>query len=271
MKLPQSFMPLLCFLSVLFLTPGSLANDASSEQADDHNWSVIKESLFAGRAIIQGDGVISLYTPKRAADSAVVPIKIQANIGQDGELYIKRLYLVVDNNPSPVVGTFTMSRLNGLASLSTRIRVNAYSHVRAIAETSDDELHMAANYVKASGGCSAPAANSAGHGIEMHGKMELQLERNENMVDVQFVINHPNNSGLQINQLTRNWIPSDYVTEATFLFNDENILSFTAGISMSENPSLGFHFKPKENGEIVAEVFDSWGRKYRHHWAVTDK
>ena len=127
---------------------------------------------------------------------------------------------------------------------------------------------MVANYVKASGGCSAPAANAGGHTIEMRGKMALQQERNEDTIDVQFMINHPNNSGLQINQLTRNWIPSDYVTEAKFTFNNEHILSFTSGISMSENPSLGFYFKPDKNGEIVAEVFDSWGRKYNHHWTV---
>ena len=64
--------------------------------------------------------------------------------------------LVVDANPAPVAAVFNMSPENGVATISTRLRINAYSHVRAIAETSDGELFMATRFVKASGGCSAP-------------------------------------------------------------------------------------------------------------------
>mgnify|MGYP002150436774 CR=1 FL=1 len=47
------------------------------------------------------------------------------------------------------------------AEIETRVRVDAYSHVRAIAEASDGQLYAVTRFVKASGGCSAPAGSDA--------------------------------------------------------------------------------------------------------------
>src|SRR3954470_17813405 len=67
------------------------------------------------------------------------------------------LTLVIDENPAPLAATFTFGEDRRSFDLSTRMRVNSYSFVRAIAETSDGKLHMVKAYVKAAGGCSAPA------------------------------------------------------------------------------------------------------------------
>ena len=252
-----------------FLILGIQFAYASPEQAESLNWPLIKERLFEGNPEIQTDNIISLNTPYRAKNAAIVPLTIQANIEQDDDLYIKKIYLVIDNNPSPVVGTFTMNRMNGLASLSTRVRVNAYSHVRVIAETSDGKLHMAVNYVKATGGCSAPAAGDNELAVKSRGKMKLGQKRNQDIIELQFMINHPNNSGLQIDQLSRHWIPADYVNDVRLSYNDQEIISFTAGISMSENPLIRFNIKPEKDGKLSAMVKDSQGRKYGQSWAIT--
>ena len=47
-----------------------------------------------------------------------------------------------------------------MTHLATRVRVNDYSYLRVIAETQSGELHMAQTFVKASGGCSAPAVKN---------------------------------------------------------------------------------------------------------------
>ena len=43
----------------------------------------------------------------------------------------------------------------GERSISTRVRIDNFSHVRAILETADGSLHMATKFVQAAGGCGA--------------------------------------------------------------------------------------------------------------------
>ena len=62
---------------------------------------------------------------------------------------------MIDQNPTPVVGIFEFFPESGRAEVETRVRVNDYSFVRAIAEMNDGQLYMTARFVKASGGCSA--------------------------------------------------------------------------------------------------------------------
>ncbi|WP_417318555.1 quinoprotein dehydrogenase-associated SoxYZ-like carrier [Emcibacter sp.] len=241
---------------------------AVAEEPESPAWDFIRDRLFTEEREILRDETLTLFTPKRAENAAVVPVRIQANLEQSEKLFIKKIYLIVDNNPSPVAGVFTMSKLNGLASLSTRIRVNAYSHVRAIAETSDGKLHMAVNYVKASGGCSAPAAGGDEEALKRRGKMKLREKRQANLTEMQLMISHPNNSGLQIDQLSRNWIPADYVSDIKISLGGQEVLLFTGGISMSENPSFGFFLKSGEAGDLQAEVKDSQGRHFSQSWSV---
>ena len=58
--------------------------------------------------------------------------------------------------------------------LSTRVRVDMYSNIRAIVETADGKLHMASNFVKASGGCSAAASKDADEALANLGKMQVR-------------------------------------------------------------------------------------------------
>src|SRR3546814_8574052 len=89
--------------------------------------------------IASGDGVIALEAPDRALDAATVPVVVTAQIPQTEDRYIKSLTLVVDDNPAPIVGTFHFSPANGIATISTRVRVHTYTNIRAIAETRSEE------------------------------------------------------------------------------------------------------------------------------------
>jgi len=254
---------LLCF--TLFASLAS-ADDPASEASPQ--WPAIKTALFPDNPEIIADDLLTLITPTRAADAAIVPITVQANIDQSGDVYIEKVHLVVDANPAPVVGTFSLSPFNGNAGLSTRVRVNAYSHVRAIAETSDGKLHMTTNFVKASGGCSAPAGTDDELAQKHRGEMRLRQRLVGGLSEVQLMISHPNYSGLQIDQLTRYWIPPDYVNSVQLSLDDQPVLSFTGGISVSENPSIRFFMQPGTEGVLKAVVRDSEDREYRQEWPV---
>src|SRR3546814_2431119 len=106
------------------------------------SWDDIRAQLYGSeREIASGDGVIALEAPYRALDAATVPVVVTAQIPQTEDRYIKSLTLVVDDNPAPIVGTFHFSPANGIATISTRVRVNTYTNIRAIAETKIGRAH----------------------------------------------------------------------------------------------------------------------------------
>jgi len=192
---------------------------------DDAYWNDIRDTLFADRVIADGAGVIRLEAPKRAEDAAVVPIKITADIPQTDERYIKTIHLLIDKNPAPVAGVFHLTPESGLATIATRVRVNEYTNVRAVAEMNDGSLYMDTRFVKASGGCSAPALKDHEVAMSRMGKMKLKAltpfaegEPNE----VQLMISHPNYSGLQMDQLTRNWVPPHFIERIDVSYGDRS-------------------------------------------------
>jgi sulfur-oxidizing protein SoxY len=236
----------------------SLGPAAAAET--DQAWTDIREMLFEGREIHDGTGIVRLVAPQRAHDAAIVPIEIAAEIPQTPERYIKTVHLVIDQNPAPVAGVFHLTPESGRATIGTRVRINEYTDVRAITETSDGQLYMASSFVKASGGCSAPALKDHEQAIARLGKMKIKPitpfrpgEPNE----VQVLISHPNYSGMQMDPLSRNWIPPHYVREIEVSYGDRTVLQVEGDISLSENPSIHFWFVPQGPGELRVRVVDS--------------
>ena len=89
------------------------------------------------------DGVITLDTPKRAEDAAIVPLAIRAQFPQTKERQIETIWLIIDNNPSPIAAVFHFTLESGRADIETRVRIEEYTYVRAIARTNDGKLYMA--------------------------------------------------------------------------------------------------------------------------------
>ena len=79
----------------------------------------------------------------------------------------------------------------------------------------------------------------------------------------QVVVSHPNNSGLQLDQQTRGYIPPHYVKEIVIDFDDENLITLEAGISISEDPSVRFKFTPQKHGILKVMVNDSKEMTYK--------
>ncbi len=225
-------------------------------------WSDIRAALFEDRDIADGAGIIRLDAPKRAEDAAVVPIKVSADIPQTDERYIKAIHLIIDENPAPIAGVFHLTPESGVASIATRVRVNEYTNVRAIAEMNDGTLFMATRFVKASGGCSAPALKDHEVAMTRLGKMKLKPitpftpgEPNQ----VQLMISHPNYSGLQMDQVSRNWVPPHFVESIDVAYGGRTIMTVEGDISLSENPTVRFSFVPEAEGELSIKAVDTEG------------
>jgi len=222
-------------------------------------WQKIHASVFEGRRIDPAPpGALLLEAPLRAIDAAVVPVAIRSRFSGPP---VKRIALVIDANPSPLGAFFGFTADSGRAEVETRIRVDAYSHVRAIAETADGHLYMTTRFVKASGGCSAPAGADAALARANLGKMNLRVEDAvvaESPARVQLAISHPNHSGLAMDQYTRQFTPSHFVRLVEVRDGGRPVFSADVDIAISENPNFRFWFLPHgSGGELQARVTDS--------------
>lgn len=228
-------------------------------------WPALKQNVFGDTPIRDNaSDLLTLEAPKRAEDAAIVPVTIRSLIPQTASRHISQLHLFIDNNPMPHAASFTLSPALEQVDLSTRVRVDSYTHMRVIAELNDGSLHMVKTFVKASGGCSAPAGKDQPAALERLGKMQIRMRPVSlgEATPVQVIVSHPNNSGLQMDQVTRGYIPAHFVNTLSLTFNDEPLLSMQAGISLSEDPSLRFVFTPSQTGQLRAQATDSKGQHF---------
>lgn len=258
-----------------FLTMSADCGGVRAQGAEDAaHWAELKPMVFGEREILDGAGIVELEAPTRAYDAAIVPVTIRALIPQLKDRYIRTVTLVIDKNPVPVAGVFHMSPENGIATLSTRIRINEYTNVRAVAETNDGTLYQAVQYVKAAGGCSAPAMKDQEAALARLGQMKLRYDDQMQMgkpTELQVMISHPNNSGLQMDQLTRHYIPAHYVQSVKISYRDRTLMTVEGDISLSENPSFRFSFVPDGPGDIAVEAIDTEGTVFSRAWPVAPR
>lgn len=270
---------MLHFAGTLVLTLGFAAGMASFPAAaittdDLESWENLKEILFEGKTIEDGAGIIALETPYRAMDAAIVPITVSVLKPQTADSYIKDIHVLIDENPSPVAAVFHMTPESGLATISTRVRVNEYTYIRAIAEMNDGRFYMVANFVKAAGGCSAPGLKDKDAAMARLGKMKmkfLKADTGDKLGKAQLLISHPNYSGMQFDQVGRSYIPAHYVQFIEVSHDGKRIFSVDSDISISEDPSIHFYFKDGDTGVLKAVVRDSEGQVFEKSWPVTPR
>ncbi len=234
---------------------------------EETTWAELRTQVVGQREIGEAAGLVELVTPKRAEDAAIVPLEVRIKLPPGDTRRVTALTLVVDENPAPVVGTFRFADARPSFDLQTRVRVNSYSWVRAIAETDDGRLHMTKAYVKAAGGCSAPAAKDPAEALANLGQMRFRVfaERGEAQVQLR----HPNYSGLQMDQVTRLYTPAWYVERVAVRQGDKPLFTMEGGISISEDPTFRFSFAG--TGEpVTVEAVDTQGRTFRQTFPAGD-
>jgi len=253
-------------VGVLLASTSALARGSETDPNQSEIWNKVHASLFQGaRFETNADQVIALETPVRAEDASVVPIAIRARFAQSPERRIDKVWLIVDGNPSPLAAEFQFTPDSGRADIETRIRIEEYSFVRAVARTGDGKMYMVANYVKASGGCSAPAGKDPAVAKANLGKMRLRVEEKPvagKPVLAQLMVSHPNDTGLAMDQLTRMYAPPHFVRRVEVRYDSKPVMTADVDFSISENPNFRFYFTPREGGELEASVVDNQELKF---------
>ncbi len=235
--------------------------------AAEDPWPGLAGDIFKGRPLDDGAGLLTLDMPVRAEDAAIVPITIRAALPAGDPRRVTALTIVIDENPAPVAASFVLGP--GVSSLSTRVRVDSYTHVHAVAELSDGKLYVVKTYVKASGGCSAPALKNADAAAAALGQMQFRVfatSAEAPLREAQIMVRHPNNSGLQMDQLTRLYIPAYFVRELRIWQGDDLVLAMDGGISISQDPNIRFSYVPNGAKTFRAEAIDTEEHVFRGEW-----
>jgi sulfur-oxidizing protein SoxY len=256
----------------------STSQKQGDAKPDDYErWDAVREVYFPGRTIEDGSAFLSLDAPYRAQDAALVPVTVKAALPADAGWSIKTLTLLIDGNPVPLAGKFHLHDEAANAghrnlSIGTRVRVNEYTLIHAVAETTDGRLFSAERYVKAAGGCSAPAMKNPEQAMARLGKMKLNLPQSVpagSDVTAQLLVSHPNHSGMQFDQISRTYVPPYFIRSIKVSYAGQPVMDVETDISLSEDPSLHFTFTPKAAGDLKAEVVDSKDQTYTGDWQVT--
>jgi sulfur-oxidizing protein SoxY len=259
-------------LLLLLLMLGGAARAEPSEAERAARWSDLRHAIFGDRGVEDAGNLVAVDAPERAEDAAIVPVTIR--VGETLGSEIRGLYLVIDDNPSPLAAHFVLGPLADTKEITTRVRIDDYTYLHAVAETKDGRLYATAQFIKAAGGCSAPAGKDQALALERLGKMKLTLAerfRPDAPINAKLLISHPNSSGLQMDQVSRNYIPADFMQTLEVTYNGQSVFRLESDIAISEDPSFSFSFRPSDPGAagvIKAEILDSSRRHFTQSWPV---
>jgi sulfur-oxidizing protein SoxY len=260
----------LLYALALSLSALRLAPVIAAEPYDP--WPGLVQDIFKNRPMNDGSNVIAIEMPYRAEDAAIVPVTLRSKLASGDGRQLRAITLVIDQNPAPMAAKFEIGADARVSEISTRVRVNSYTNVHAVAELSDGQLYMVKTFVKASGGCSAPAAKNPEEAKNHIGQMryrqftEADQGPTSGKREAQIMIGHPNNSGLQMDQITHLYIPAFFVDELHLWQDNSPVLSMEGGISISEDPNIRFTYVSNGASTFRAEAKDTSGHVFKKEW-----
>ena len=236
-------------------------------------WDEIRGSVFGDKKIEDGRGLITLGAPGRPEDMRVVPITIDAAF-KDGRT-IKTVNFILDENPTPVVAVFHMGAGRESVALQANFRVDRQGDVRAVVEASDGQLYMISQLIKFAGGqasCSAPPTGDPAEIAANMGKMQFAETKVADAATaalgrVKIDLNHPNHTGMVMDQQTLLYTPMKMVNEITVCQGDDVVFAAEGSIALSQNPSISFDFKRGGSQDFEVTMKDTdggvWTRKFQ--------
>jgi sulfur-oxidizing protein SoxY len=241
------------------------AGDAASNPlTESSTWEALRGDVLGDAPVTDASALLTLDAPYRAHDAATVPVVLRQT---DPAARITGATVVIDENPAPVAAVFAFGEGMGMLDFEMRVRVNQYSNVRVIAETPEG-LGMTGRYVKASGGCSAPATRDPVAALDGMGHMKLRVfgaadaQMSTPRREAQIMIRHPNYSGLQRDQITQLFVPAHFIDHVEVWQGDALLFTMDGGISISENPVFRFGYDDNGATELTVKATDTEGNRW---------
>ena len=241
-------------------TLSSLAQQAAQKDP----WPELAATIFNNRPLADGAGLIAHRdagtaprTPRSVPMTSSRPRCRQGDTRRVKSLHRRDRR----ENPAPVAAIFNIGPNAVVSSISTRVRVNSYTNVHAVAELTDGKLYVVETYVESLGRLFGPGGQDRRQaGI---GQMRLrQFAKSpdvaaSNLREAQIMIRHPNNSGLQMDQITRHYLPAYFVQSLKIWHGEELLLTVDSSISISEDPNFRFTYLPSDAKSFAVEAIDT--------------
>ena len=241
---------------------------AESAQPDDF-WPDFKRDLFQNREIVENSGFVALDAPIQAEDAALVPVTMAIRTPPGDRRRVVKMSLLIDENPVPLAGTFTLGPRGDVVQIATRVRVNANTYMHLVAELSDGSLTEAKRYVRAAGGCSAPSAKGAVDSTLGNLKFRMLPDVVHGHREALVMIRHPNFTGMQMDDSTHDYTPARYIDHFAVYQGDDLVFAVDGGISISEDPNFRFAFGTDAGRDLRVEAGDISGARFTAAWQVT--
>ena len=246
---------------------------ASAAQAGSA-WDEIRAAVFAGRTISPAGDTVVLTAPNRPLDQRAVPVDVEVKFA-DGRS-VRAVTLIADQNPTPVAAQFELGGEREHLKLTTLLRLNAATDVRAIVEASDGQLYMAERFVKFAGGqaaCSAPPSGSPEEIAATMGNMNLeplgkQAAATQIEPRVRLKVMHPNHTGMVLDQLTLLYVPLRILTDMEVRQGEERVFAMKGSIALSQNPVVEFDYRSNGADSLHIEARDSQGVSWTRNFPI---
>jgi sulfur-oxidizing protein SoxY len=238
-------------LTALVLLLPAVLSLADTQTPPAGAWEFMRPQLYGTRDIGEVDeNFMSIQAPANTPDPAATPVTL--HFGNDAAGKIKKVRVIIDNNPSPLAATLDLSSGAPVNEINLRLRIDRFTSVRAIAETIDGRLEMRSTWVNASGGCSAPPSAAEGGTLG-----EIRFRPSADQKSLQFSIRHPNNSGFQIDPRSGDTIPPHYISHIRLSAGGQPLIDAETGISLSENPTLRIAMREPLTRLVTLDATDS--------------
>ena len=227
---------------------------ASPAWASSEAWENVRALLYGDQPMQNGDALIAIDAPYRTPDDARAELAAQVVAPRGTK--VAKVSLVLDENPMPVSAVFELVKPLPSFYFDVTMRVNGPTPMHIIAETTDGRLWVSETFVKTSGlgACAAPPGTDPKLALENLGTMEAELvgrvpalgtltrltnlgADRSNKMDLN--IDHPSNSGMQMDQISLLFIPMRYVETVDIDLDSAGYVQMTGSISLSENPRVG--------------------------------
>jgi sulfur-oxidizing protein SoxY len=232
-------------------------------------WEALAGMIFGDDARIDPtETVVTLEAPKRALDSALVPV----TVATDPAAGVTGLSLVVDENPGPVAAAVRFGPAGDPRELGLRVRVDGYTNVHAVATTSDGAMLANAVFVKGAGGCSAPITTSDAEAMAGMGEIRMKFGGSgpDGTGRATLMVRHPNFNGMQMNQVSMLYTPPRYVTDIEVKRGDELVFAMASDISLATDPVIDFLYRGEAGTPFTVSVTDSEGGSWTQEFAAPE-
>lgn len=135
------------FLQAAVALPASglLSTAAADAEAGRQQVALAIAEFFGSDRKVQ-NGRVAVSVPAISENGYSVPLSVAVDSPMTADDYVRRVLVVSQSNPLPIIASFELGPRAGLAKISTRIRLADSQRIYAIAEMHDGALWSGYGY-----------------------------------------------------------------------------------------------------------------------------